>query len=134
MFHDEFCVSPFSSLFFEDVKSVRQKFQSKANTDLKDQIVRELQASYLYQAYVSKVNADLKSNMNGDILLQTTPIFFFYRTLILNRVLTRCMSWMISFARASSSCKERKRDLQNEKSLAHSWTRTHDLWIVKPPP
>ena len=110
------------------MKSVRQKFQSKANTDLKDQIVRELQASYLYQAYVSKVNAnlykdliarelkasylyqayvnkanadlykdlivrelqasylhrayvrkvnaDLKANMNGDILLQTTAIFF----------------------------------------------------------
>ena len=26
-----------------------------------------------------------------------------------------CMSWLISFAWISSSCKERKRDLQNEK-------------------
>ena len=41
--------------------------------------------------------------------------YFFWRTFIWNMVLARCMSWLISFASASSSCKERKRDLQNEK-------------------
>ena len=41
--------------------------------------------------------------------------YFLYQTFIWNRVLARCMSWLISFAWASSSCKERKRVLQNEK-------------------
>ena len=41
--------------------------------------------------------------------------YFFWRIFIWNRVLARCMSWLISFALASSSCKERKRGLQNEK-------------------
>ena len=41
--------------------------------------------------------------------------YFFWQTFIWNRVLARCLSWFISFAWASSSCKERKRDLQNKK-------------------
>ena len=55
-----------------------------------------------------------KANMNSDKPLQTAAIFL-YRTFIWNRVLARCMSWLISFLWASSSCKERKLDLQNEK-------------------
>ena len=39
--------------------------------------------------------------------------YFLYRTFIWIRVLAWCMSRLISFARASSSCKEQ--DLQNEK-------------------
>ena len=73
----------------------------------------------------------LKVNMNSDILLQTTAIFF-YRTIILNRVFARCIPRLISFTWASSSCKKRKQDLRNlKKNLAHSGTRTHDPRIVK---
>ena len=56
-----------------------------------------------------------KANMNSDTPMQMAAIFFFHRTFIWNRVLARCMSWLISFTLASWSCKERKRDLQNEK-------------------
>ena len=56
-----------------------------------------------------------KADMNSDILLQTAAIFIFYVTFIRNRVLAKRMSWLISFAWASSGCKDRTRDLQNEK-------------------
>ena len=52
--------------------------------------------------YCSKQNVRQipKADMNSDILLQTAAIFF-YRTFIKNRVLTRCMSWLISFVGAN---------------------------------
>ena len=57
--------------------------------------------------------------------------YFFQRTFIWNRVLAKCMSWLISFAWASSSCKERKQGLQNEKfilSTAELELTTFGLW------
>ena len=56
----------------------------------------------------------LKADMNSNILLKMAAIIFCYRTFIQNRVLARCMSWLISFAWTSSGCKERKRDLWND--------------------
>ena len=52
--------------------------------------------------------------MNSDIPLQTAAIFFSDK-LLCETGYSLGLSWLISFAWASSSCKERKRDLQNEK-------------------
>ena len=40
--------------------------------------------------------------------------YFFYRAFIYNRVLTRCMSWLVSFARATWRCKERELNENNK--------------------
>lgn len=45
----------FTYWLYIDVKNVRQKFKDTTITALNDQITRELQASYFYQAYVSKI-------------------------------------------------------------------------------
>lgn len=45
----------FTYWLYIDVKNVRQKFKDTTTTALNDQITRELQASYFYQAYVSKI-------------------------------------------------------------------------------
>eukprot|EP00105_Crassostrea_gigas_P020154 XP_011438871.1 PREDICTED: yolk ferritin isoform X2 [Crassostrea gigas] len=44
-------VFAFLALAYADVKNVRQKFKDTTITALNDQITRELQASYFYQAY-----------------------------------------------------------------------------------
>ena len=56
--------------------------------------------------------------------------YFFLANLYLNRVLARCMSWLISFAWANSSWKERKQRITKWKIIAHSRTRTHNPWIT----
>ena len=54
---------------------------------------------------------------------------FFLRTYFYNRVLARCMLWLISFARTNLGCKERKPKITKWKILAHTGTRTHDPWF-----
>ena len=39
------------------------------------------------------------------------------------------MLWLISFAQAKSSCKERKPRITKWKMLAHTGNRTHDPWF-----
>ena len=55
--------------------------------------------------------------------------YFFLRTYFKNRVLARCMLWLISFARANPDCKERKLRITKWKILAHIGTRTQDPWF-----
>ena len=50
-------------------------------------------------------NSELKADMKRCKLEKTASIFFYYRTLNKN-VFARCMSWLISFASAYSSCEE----------------------------
>ena len=81
-------------------------------------------------------------NKNSDIRMyycRRQP-YFFYGILIKNRVLARCMSWLISFALAYLSCKKRKRKLQSEKFLPTSGIklttiglRSHycDHWVMR---
>ena len=82
------------------------------------------------------------------VILVETNLFFrtlFLRTMLFeypryflnfayNRVMASCMSWLISFALAYSSLKERKQRITKWKILAHNWHRTHDPWITKPLP
>ena len=95
---------------------------------------------HLTEPYLAMTKAfDSRSNLRYIVKLTWTVIYyywrqsyFFYRTFIQNRVLlARCMSWLISFALASSSCKDRKRELQNENFLSTAGARTHDPVIVK---
>ena len=52
--------------------------------------------------------------VNGTMAHGPLPSQSLYRTFIQYRVLARCMSWLILFAWASSSCKEPKRELQSK--------------------
>ena len=65
--------------------------------------------------------------MNSYISCKQQP-YFFYRAFIYNRVLTRCMSWLVSFARANWSCQERQLSENNKIKKSCS------LWDSNPGP
>ena len=45
-----------------------------------------------------------------------------------NRVLAKCMSWLISFESTSSICEERKASVKCYRNiLVYSWIGTHNL-------
>ena len=68
----------------------------------------------------------IKANINSDIPLETAAIFSIW-----NRVLARCISWLISFAWAYSSCEEREPRITKWKILANSGIRTRYLPLTK---
>lgn len=50
------------------MKNVRQKFKDTTITALNDQITRELQASYFYQAYVSNIYIYITRELHNQLV------------------------------------------------------------------
>ena len=68
----------------------------------------------------------LKAYTNSDISLETTAIFFLANR-NLNRVLTRFLSWLNSFAWDYSTYEDRKRKSQNKKNSCPQLDSNPDL-------
>ena len=66
-------------------------------------------AAYLKVCCRMKLFSNIKADMKSYILLETAASHIFScEPISKNRVLARCMLWLISFVRANSGCKERK--------------------------